>query len=899
MTDRRGAGERLYRALLYAYPGRFRSEYGEELLELFRYRRDVQWASHNRLGTRFWGYIAKDMAGSVWREWRHPIRSGRSNQVRTNRGGDRMKGWIDDLRYAARRLARSPGFAATALMILVLGIGVNSTAFSVVNALLFQAPPFEEPERVVLVLQDSDGGTPSSTSYPAYVDMTRIDGVFEAVSAFTVDQAFLEQDDVLLPITVEYATSSYMSVVGLAPSLGIWFDALADDPTGPPLAVITHKMWTGRLGSDPAVLGSTLRIGGSAVTVVGVGPRAFNGGAGPASVDMWLSISAMRPTGGRAQSLTRRFDHPFYVRARLASGVSVAQASSAMDNLAGELARTYPEANADRGIAVLPVLTTLLSPQVDAGIVPGATLTMVVVVLVLLIGTLNLANLLLVRCTVRAREMAVRLALGAGRIRLVRTVLSEALLLAALGGAGGLALATWVVSMAGKYNLDFGLPLSLDVRLDGSVLLFTLLISVGTGLVFGLVPALRTTSREVAASLTNDGAITIGARRRFGLTGLLVAGQVAMSLLLLAVASVFLESLARAQGADPGFAWENTAYVRMSIRPLALEDEAATLLYQRLEERLEALPEVGRATLAVQLPAAMRGTTTLLLGSALDGVDSPTETPWNLVTRDYFDVMGIPVLHGRTFSEDDAAAPPIAIISAAMARTYWGRTDVVGETYRSEAQPDSPVEIVGVVGDVSVRSLGEAPTPSLYWLNPGAVGVTNIIFEAETSAERAIPSARAAIQDIDSRILILGSSSMRDHLGDTLERQRIVGTVLGGLGAVAMLVAILGVYGVVSFAVSRRRSEIGIRIALGAGRGSVVGLFVRDASAVVIVGSLVGLALSIPVGRLVAILFTGSAPSLLATVGVAALLMGTALAATVVPAARAARTDPTDALRQE
>ena len=413
-----------------------------------------------------------------------------------------MRGWSDDLRYAGRRLARSPGFTATALVILVLGIGVNSTAFSVVNALLFQPPPFAQPERVVLLLQDSDGGAPTSTSYPAYLDMTEIENVFETVAAHTVDQGFLEQDDGLVPITVEYATASYLDVVGLAPSRGSWFDALADDPTGPPAAVLTHKMWTDRLGSDPDVLGSTIRIGGSAVTVVGVGPATFNGGAGPASIDMWLSISAMRPTGGRAFSLTRRQDHPFTVRARLASGISLVDASAAMDRLAGELARTYPTLNANRRIAVLPVLSNRVSPRVDAQIVPAAAFAMVVVVLVLLIGTLNLPNLLLVRSTQRARERAVRLALGAGRGRIVRVVLSEALLLSALGGVGGLVIAATVADIMSKSQFDFGLPVSLDVHLDGAVLLFTLVMSVGAGLVFGLMPALCATSRDVRASLS-------------------------------------------------------------------------------------------------------------------------------------------------------------------------------------------------------------------------------------------------------------------------------------------------------------------------------------------------------------------------------------------------------------
>jgi len=348
VSDSTHLGERRYSALLGLYSRGFRDEYGPEMLELFRHRRDRRLASAGRLGFGFWTHMLVDAMTSAVRDRRRPLPSGVSADVTRNQGGDGVMGWIDDFRYAGRRLARSPGFTLTAMTILVLGIGVNSTAFSVVNALLLQPPPFDEPEQVVNVLQDGDGGTPSSTSYPAYLDMTRTTDVFASVSAYTATQAFLEQGEGLASILVEYATASYMDVIGLSASRGTWFEPSADDPNGAPAAVITHAMWTDRLGSDPGVLGSTLRIGGGAVTVVGVGPADFNGGQSIGAIDLWLSISAMSITGGRAESLTRRQDHPFTVRARLAPGVSITQASVAMDRLAEDLERTYPELNTAR-----------------------------------------------------------------------------------------------------------------------------------------------------------------------------------------------------------------------------------------------------------------------------------------------------------------------------------------------------------------------------------------------------------------------------------------------------------------------------------------------------------------------------------------------------------------------
>jgi predicted permease len=807
-----------------------------------------------------------------------------------------MTGWIDDLRYAGRRLGRSPGFTLTALSILILGIGVNATAFSVVNALLIQPPPFEAPERIVVVLQDDDGGAPSSTSYPAYQDMADF-AVFHSVSAFYSDQAFLDQDGSLAPVLVEYATASYMDVIGLAPARGTWFGVEHDDPSGPPAAVLTYAMWADRLASDPGIVGSTLRVNGGAVTVVGVGPPEFNGGQGPAAVDFWLSISAMRATGGRAASLMRRQDHPFTVRARLADGATVEQAVQTMNVLAADLAATYPAINAERGITVLPARDVRVSPEVDGQLRSAAAFSMAIVVLVLIIGTLNLANLLLVRSTARAREIAVRLALGAGAGRVVRVVMAEAVVLAAAGGAGGLALAAAFAEMSRNSRLDFTIPVLIDLRLDASVVLFTLAMSVVTGVVFGLVPALRATRRDVNSTLRDD-APSMGRRRRVGLTGALVAGQIAVSLVLLVSAGLFVESLLRAEGADPGIDWERTAFVQVSAAPLGLEDEATLALFDRIEQRIEALPGVEQAATSLMLPAGLFGTTTLLLGAEVGGADRPTEIPWNYVSTNYFEVLGIELLHGRLPAETDLDGGDVAVVSETFAQTYYGRTDVVGRTYRSEASPDEPRDIVGVVSDAAVRSLGEAPTPTIYWPLDFAFARTNFIVRLEGDPSETLATMREIVRAADSRIMILSASTMEDHLGDTLQRERLAGTILTGLGGLALLLAMLGVYGVVSFSVSRRRHEVGIRIALGAAGDSVIKLFVGDVSVVVLLGAAIGGALSVPVGR-VASQFTGTAGSPSVTAGVAVLLLATSLMATVVPARRATKTDPTDALRQE
>lgn len=888
-----GPGERAYRALLRLYPADFRHEYGSELVELFRHRRDERLAARGRLGVGFWSYVIHDAVGSAWRERRHP-------NGRRERGDGMLRESVRELGFAARRLLRSPGFSSIALAVLVLGIGVNTTVFTVVNSLLFQPPPFDEPERVFLVLQDSDDGQPTSTSYPAYLDIARDSEVFESVSAFVTREAFLEEDERLAPIRVEYATAPYLDVIGLAPVRGRWFETQEDDVNGQPAAVVSHRWWRERMASDPNVIGSTLRIGGTTIPIVGVGPESFQGGTGPVTTSMWLSISAMAQTGGPAFSLERRSDHPFQVRARLAAGVSLPEAAVAMEALADDLAATYPQFNAERRIHVVPASGLGRATLIDRQVIPGSALVVAVSGLILLVATLNLASLLLVRTASRSKELAVRAAMGAGRGRLLRVVMSEAGVLTVAGGLGGVAAAAVLIRAIRGMSVPGATLLTLDIRMDPTVLMFAGAVSLGTGIVFGLVPALRATSKDVNATLRDASVARLGGRKRLGLNGVLVAGQVAVSLVLLSVGAVFLDTLVQARDANPGFAVERTGYVQVSLRPLDVTGPAAVPVFDQIFERVTAVPAVEAATLALQLPGTQFGTTTQLLGSGTGGIDRPTEIPWNLVRPDYFELMDIPVVHGRTFEPSDVGGPNLLIVSEAMARAYWGRSDVVGEQVRSESAPDAPAEVVGVVADAAVRGLGGPPTPSLYWLyEQGGGGRMNIVFSTVGPPSGAIPAVRAAIRSVDPRILVLTSQTFEDHLGRTLASQRTAVFFLTALGGSALVLALMGIYGLVSFSVERRRQEVGIRIALGAGRESVVALFVRGVATVVVVGAAVGLLLAIPLSGFVGASFLGRSTNATLPILLAGALVVTAMLATAIPALRAARTDPRDVLTRE
>ncbi|MCH7563398.1 MAG: ABC transporter permease [Gemmatimonadetes bacterium] len=806
-----------------------------------------------------------------------------------------MDGWGQDFRYSVRRLVRSPGFTIAALMILSLGIGVNSTAFSVVNAILFQAPPFEEPERLVEILQDSDGGGPNSTSYPAYLDIREHEDLFVGVAARAGGSATLDLDGRLYPLNLEYATSEYLPLLGLRPTRGRWFDETEDRLGGAPVAVVTHRMWQNRFGSDPDILGRTLRVNGGAITVVGVGPERFSGG--PAAGDMWLSIAAMSTAGGPARSLTRREDHRFRVAARLAPGVDRRAVVIAMDRLATRLAEAYPDINRNRGLHVLPM--TAIGAEARGRVMPAAALIMTIVTLVLLVASFNLANLLLVRGMSRRREIGVRLALGGSRGRLIRVLFGEALLLSLVGGAMGLALTAGLLEFLSRTPINLSRPITLDVSIDPTVVLFTLAISLGTSLLAGLVPAFRATAPSVTSSLRERSSPIL--RRRFGLVGLLVSAQVAVSLVLLIVAGLFIEGLLQADGADPGFDPENLAMIRLDLRSLEMSRDEIAVTYATLGERFRAVQGVRNVTFSYWAPVGQRGTTTLLVGDLIDGRRQPQEIPWNIVDVGFFETLGVPLLHGRVFDERDGPDdPPRAVVTEAFATRLFGRADIVGESYRSESSPDQPVEIIGVVGNVKVQSLDEEPRAAVFWsrtqsLTSGAYALVRT---------RGAPAAtlgplREAVHLVDARIPILGMSTMEAHLGETLARQRLTSSVLFVVGAFALGLAMLGIYAVVSFGVTQRVTEVGIRMALGAESGSVVSLFLRESAGVIGLGAVVGALLAWPLTVLIGSVFTGGSgvPVRVVVVCVATLSLA-ALGATFLPARRASKCDPMKALRQ-
>ncbi|HEX7050879.1 MAG TPA: ABC transporter permease [Longimicrobiales bacterium] len=888
---------RLFRLFLRAYPRPFREIYGAEMTRFFLDRlaraRD---AGGRGAVLRQWARAAADVAKTAAAErW-----GGRVRRTEPMKGREFMTSMLQDVRYAARRLRRTPLFTSFAIAILGVGIGLNAAVFNLVDTVLFRPSPFADPAEIVHIYQDSDDGEPSSTSFPAYREMAELTGIFAGVAATSPDKATWEDTDGPRPVSVEYATASYFPVLGLRPYRGRWFDTAHDRVGAELVAVVSYRTWRTRMGADPGVIGSTIRLNNQAVTIIGIGPKEFNGEAGALATDFWLSISSA-PVGGpfRVANLDRRQDHWYLVKARLAPGVSVERARAAMDVLAQRLAEEYPELNEGRGITVFAHDEVRIHPEFDGGLFTAGMGVLVVAGLVLLLACSNLANLLLARGISRGPELAVRQALGSGRMQVARLLLVEALLLAGLGGAAGLGLAAWSVQLIPLLPLSVAWA-GLDVGFDHRVVVFGVLLALATGLLSGLLPALRSARTDVAVALRDEGRGQSAGRGASLVRRGLVALQVAVSLVLVIGAGLLTRSLANAQRVAPGVDADRIALVETDLQRGGVSDAEVAVVAAQILERVEALPGVERAALTNRLPVQSGWTST----HVVEGYDPPSgtgsvELPVAIVSRGYFEAMGIPVLAGRTFTADDRPdAPPVIVVNETAARRFWG-----GDWARGRIRPEGAEgawrRVVGVVGDVKVIDLREPPTPMIYYsaeqMPPAGFAVV-----ARTSGDPAtlLGTLRSTLRDVRPSLPVTRLATLDTHIGGALARLRAVTALLGGFSLLAMLLAGLGVYATVSFAVERRTREMGIRLVMGAAPARVAWMVVRESLTVVAAGVVAGLALAtlavrgvqtmlFGVGSMDGVTFAGASALLLAATGIAALL----------PARRAARADPVEALK--
>jgi predicted permease len=900
----------MLRLLLACCPAAFRETYTRDIEELFEARRARLRGRPMRL-LWLWLTTAGDLFLTAGAEWRGALAGHRAGVRLENSPGrlpmtDRL---MLDVRDAGRHLAAAPGFTVAAVAILALGIGSSTAIFSAVDAFALRSRPFARPTELVNIYQDSDDGRPESNSYPTYVDVSQYTDLFSGVGA-----VMPEGNGTLLTdsgdadfVQIEFATSSYFPVLGLQPRLGRWFTPDEDRPGAPPAAVLTHAAWQRRFGSDPGVIGRTIRVSGAAVTIIGVGPVRHNGFVAGLASDFWMSISALGPVGGafRGATLTRRDDHWFQIVARLAPGRTAPEAQSAMNVLAERIGREFPDSDRGRKMTVMSAADVRVHPEIDAMIYPTAGLNLLLTALLLAIVCSNLANLMLARGSTRTRELAVRLAIGATRAQVIRSLVVESVLLALAGGAVGLALAWWAIGLIDNAELPLALPVKAFITLDYRVAAFAIGVSLLSGLAFGLLPAIRNSRRDLSDTLKIDSRAARGALRVADLRGLLIVVQIAISLALIACGGILLRSMLNAMRVDLGF--DPRSVVAVTVDPMQAGRSAQQAMQTLLDlrERAASHPGVEFAALATRAPVTPFGpsNTIVLDEHAIHRTESGTvEVASTGVTPDYFRALRIGILYGREFTPADrTGADRVAIVSEAMARRFWGTSDVVGRRYRHGGSDTPWVTIVGVARDVPIVSPGETPRPFVYRpFAQGGFGRAALVIRGSGEPAALIAAVRQEVRTVDPLIPLMQPAPMQGHIDRSLAAPRAAARLLTALGLMAVLLACVGIYSVVAFSVARRRNEMGVRMALGATAPQVVGMVVREMAQLVAIGVAAGLALAAFIAPALRSLLIGIQPLdartfAIVTAGVAAVALITAW----LPARRAAEANPAAVLRAE
>jgi putative ABC transport system permease protein len=814
-----------------------------------------------------------------------------------------MNGLFEDFRFAFRLLRKTPGFTAVAVLTLALGIGANTAIFSVIHAVLLRPLPFHNPSRLVAVNTTEPGRRDNiGVSYPAFLDWKSQNHVFEGLSVFRVDDFTLTGRAEALHVTGAVVSANTLSLLGVAPILGRDFNPEEDQPvrTGLPI-ILSHRFWQDRFGSDPNILGQSLTLSGQLFTVAGVMPPGFQFPVQSTPVDLWTTIALdAQPINGSLPMTAQRGVAYLDVIARLKARVTLAQAQTEMSRIQSALNNQYPE-NRPRGIAVAPEIDQLIGEAR-----PGLLILFGAVGLVLLIACANLSNLLLARATARSREISVRKALGATRWLVVRQLLTESTLLAAVGGAAGLVFAVWTVKWV--IRLAPGeLPRISESGLNLEVLIFTAAVAVFTGLLFGLIPAWQATGRKLATSLNEGGRSGTETRGRSRLKDAFVVIETALAVVLLAGAGLLLRSLLGLRRVDPGFAKDHVITFGLDL-PGRYGQLQRIEFYRQLFGRVRSLPGVRSASAAFPLPLSANEVKT-----AFDVEGQPEKkserpvTTLHLVDDDYFRTVGIPLLRGREFDPRDDApdATAVVIISQSLARQVFGGEDPVGKRIRpgiSSGNEQPPMRlVVGVVGDVKAEGLAAPSIPESYVpyaqlpFAPMSVVVRTVI-----DPRTMVPTLQREVQSLDKDLPLLHVKTLDEYVDDSIADTRFETVLLGTFGTLALALTAVGLFGVISYTVVQRTREVGIRLALGAAPGAIAGMIVKNGVWLASVGVGIGLAAAFGLTRLMRSLLYGVSPlDPITFFGVPIVLFAIALFASYIPARRAAKVDPMVALRYE
>ena len=791
--------------------------------------------------------------------------------------------------------------------LLAVGIGANTAIFTLINAILLREPPLRAPEELVNLYISTPDFSYNTFSYPDFRDVRDETGeVFSGVSATRAILAQVDRDGAIEMLLGEAVSGNYFTLLGVEAQIGRTL--LPEDDVAPgahPVVVLSHGYWQSAFGGDPDVVRQAIRLSGRPYTVVGVAPVDYTGNLRGLEPPLFVPIMMLNELMATTRDeMEARGNHSLFVKARLKAGASMAEAQVATERVALRLAEAQTDNWDPRGSFLLvPAEEVLLFPPFDRFVRAAAWLLMIVVGLVLLMACMNLASFLLAQALDRRKEIALRLALGASRRGLVGQLLTETVMLSLLGGVAGVVVAAGSLRFLLGADLPLPLPVSLDLGLDWTVLGFSLLISLIAGIFLGLVPALQSTRLDLASTLKDE---TVGAGRsgKWTLRNALVVAQVTVSLVLLVGAGLFLRSFQQVQSVDPGFGRDPAAVLTVMVPGTRFTEDEGRVFARGMLDRFGQLPGVEAVGLIDNLH--LNTLNTQSIGFNLDGVEPPPDREAHTADRatvdpGFYDAAGIRILRGRNFSDRDLPdRPRVAIVSEAMARKFWSSPDeAVGRVIRRDDDPD--LLVIGVAGDAKVRSLGEAPRSFIYLpYSQDYSSFLTVVARTSLDPEPLALEMLATGRELDPEFWVWETKTMDRHLGVVLLPARLSALLLSVFAGLALALASVGLYGVVSYAVSQRTREVGIRMSLGATPGGIVRLLMQSGLRLVAVGGVIGLTLALAVSRLLGRLLFGVASADLFTfVAIPAVLVGAAILAAYVPARRASRVDPVTALRAE
>jgi len=808
-----------------------------------------------------------------------------------------------DLRFGFRRLIKTPGFALIAVLSLALGIGANTAVFSLVNLILFRPLPVADPQEVVSVSAVGKNGQLAAFSYPNYLDFRDRNEVLSGLLVYRFAGVSMSRNGNNEKVWGNLVSGNYFDMLGIKPALGRTFLPEEDKTRlSHPVVVISHSLWQTRFGGDPSAVDSDVLINGRKFKIIGVAPAGFKGTEVIYTPEIYVPLAMQKWIEPENDYLDKRDESNMFAVGRLKAGVSASQAEASLNLLAAQLAKDFPNENEGLKIQVIPPGFVL--PQFRNVMLGVSAALMGLVALVLLIACTNLANLLLARATERGKEIAIRLSIGAGRARIVRQLLTESVMLAVTGGLVGTALAQWIIDSIMALKPPIEIPLTLELHVDWRVLVFSMIVSVVTGVLFGLVPALQATKPDLIPAL-KDAASQSGVRRSLLRSGLVVA-QVAVSLLLLIAAGLTLRALQRLHGMSPGFNPENALMMNFDLSLQGYQTDAGMQLRKQLLDRVESLPGVRSASITDCVPLTMNfsSNTILIEGRPQErGVNAPQAARADVGLK-YFETIGTPLVAGRDLTEQDQEGKTrSAVVNETFARKFFlGANPIetaLGKQFRTSPE-GQPWQIVGVARDGKYWTIGEDPQAFVWFPIGNQLAFNYLVVRTSAKPETVIGAIRGEFRNLDPNLPVTDVKTLTEHMSLSLFPARAFASLLSAFGLIALALAAIGIFGVMSYAVSQRTREIGVRMALGAGAKDIFKLVIGRGLLLTSIGVGVGLALALVGTRLISILlYSVSAIDPLAFVGVTLLLVAVAFLACFFPARRAMKTDPMVALRYE